>query len=576
MIESPPNTRRGGQALLWLAAWSLGCGATTDDPRPPLEWHGERVSLGTDLVDEVCPGTLAALDRGILQIEAELGLAASSERISFWALTSDLLEQIGVCPSGRGCALRSIVYLSGGGFQRSYLHELVHARQRQLVSSNKRLFEEGLATALGGGGGCLAYEDCARAELDDLLSISTSGELGLPGYTAGADLVHGMLAEHGPAEVLAFLAELERDTPPAEVRKRYQSRFGRSLTDDYSAYLRGPLSTYTPAQLECDAPAAPVAGPAGGILLQADMDCGDPQVVDDFARASEGDPPGGLVEWTFVVEPRHAGVYTLSGSTPAANTLSLRRCAPHGFVWEHLADEGPWTLATNLPPNPPRTIVLGPGLHQIVWRDSLDQGARLDLRLVPACTFEAQDCPLGQQCTIWNACEPQVEQPAPLGATCSDDGPTRACEAGARCVGGVCTAECDATRECAPGSGCARIRVCGGDCDLVAQDCPTGSTCLPAADPARTAAGKGQCVAAGAGEFLAGCDRREGGCAEGLSCEFVRVSGLPDEAGCADDDREGCCVPLCDPSAADPGCPESVPFCDPIADGPAGVCRTQY
>jgi hypothetical protein len=466
--------------------------------------------------------------------------------------------------------------LSGTDFQRSYRHELVHARQRQLAGPSKPLFSEGLATALGGGGGCLAYEDCAHAELDDLLSISTPGGLGVVGYHAGADLVHGMLSDESPADVLAFIAELGRDTSPAEVREHYQSRFGRSLTDDYAAYRRGPLSTYTPAQLECDGPAAPAAGPAGGVLLRADMDCGDPQVVNDFARASEGDAGGGLVEWTFVVEPQHAGVFTLSGPMPAASDLSLRRCTPRGFEWEHLADEGPWTFATNLPPNPPRTIVLGPGLHRVVWRHSLDQGARLDLRLVPACTFEAQDCPAGEQCTIWNTCEPQVEQPAPVGATCTEDSPARACEAGARCVGGVCTAECDATRPCAPGLGCARIRVCGGDCDLVAQDCPAASTCLPAADPELTAAGKGQCVAAAAGEFLASCDQREGGCAEGLSCEFVRTSSLPDDAGCANDEREGCCVPLCDPSADDPGCPEAVPFCGPIADGPAGVCRTPY
>ncbi|MFY0537470.1 hypothetical protein [Nannocystis pusilla] len=119
---------------------------------PPLAWHGERVSVGTDLVPEVCAGTLEFLDRRVAWTEAELELAARAQVISVWMLSRDLAAEAcsAFMPRG-GCARGSRVYLSGTRFRSAVRHELVHARQFQEDGSDKPLFGEGLAQAIGGG-----------------------------------------------------------------------------------------------------------------------------------------------------------------------------------------------------------------------------------------------------------------------------------------------------------------------------------------------------------------------------------------------------------------------------------------
>ena len=120
-----------------------------------------------------------------------------------------------------------------------------------------------------------------------------------------------------------------------------------------------------------------------------------------------------------------------------------------------------------------------------------------------------------------------------------------------------------------PAPGCrrrsARQRVCGPICELLGDDCVPGFSCLPTTDAELTSLARGQCVAAGAAAVREPCRRRESDCGEGLSCEFVTQ--------CDGGDFDGCCVPLCDPAAADPGCPEGHSHCDPLENRPVGVCR---
>ncbi|MCY1053990.1 hypothetical protein OV142_02765 [Nannocystis sp. SCPEA4] len=294
--------------------------------------------------------------------------------------------------------------------------------------------------------------------------------------------------------------------------------------------------------------------------------------MNNFYAAAKGDGSReGLAEWSFLVAPEQAGAFLLSGSMSEGGSLIVQRCAPDDFYRWHLAEQGPWTYASTLPPqDPTNVLLLGPGYHRIRWDHALDPSAALDLKFAPQCTFEAQDCPENQQCTIWNVCAAQVPAPAALGQPCEEvDDETRMCVVGARCIGGSCTAECDETRPCGDGQACARERVCGPVCDLLAADCAPGFSCVPSGEAALTAVGRGQCVAAGDGGFFEACRRRESSCDDGLSCEYV------DELHCHDGGFDGCCVPLCDPSATDPGCPDEVPYCDPLADGPAGVCRTR-
>lgn len=557
-------------AVLAASPGSHGCGGGPDN-LPPLDSHGQRVSFGTDLVDDVCQGTLAMLDRGVEQIEAALELPANGEKIAVYVSEEALADQ---CTSNfaAGCARRSQVVL-GSSFQYYYLHELVHARLLQFMGRKNRLFEEGIASAIGSGSGsCLGSEECASADLAQFMATTSTESFALGGYAAGADLIHGMLAQYGPGDVLAFLAELNRDTPVDETRVKYQTRFGADLDEDFASFRRDPLDEFTPMQLGCIAPEPPRTGADGGVILQASMDCASPQVINDFYSAANGYGSNeGSIEWTFEVTPEQAGVFVLKGAVEETGTLSVLRCSVNDFRWWHLADQGPSISGSYIPPKGGRAgevLVLGPGLYQLEWKHALDPNARLDVVFAPPCTFENQDCPEGQQCTIWNECAEQVEQPATLGDPCTEtaDGP-HACEAGTRCLGGVCTAECDATRPCPAGEACARQRVCGPICELLGDDCAPGLSCLPTTDAELTALARGQCVAAGAGALLDACRRRESDCGEGLSCEWVG------QGKCDSGDLDGCCAPLCDPAAADPGCPEGLSHCDPLENRPVGVCR---
>src|SRR5690606_16721081 len=114
-------------------------------------------------------------------------------------------------------------------------------------------FDEGIAAALDRDGGCLASVRCINADLDALLMASNSEQLGLlGGFTAGADLAHGIIAVHGPDALLAFMSEIASDQHPNEIRSIYLQHFGAVLGEDFQAYKRGAHDHYTAAQRGCD------------------------------------------------------------------------------------------------------------------------------------------------------------------------------------------------------------------------------------------------------------------------------------------------------------------------------------
>jgi hypothetical protein len=544
-----------------LAGCFLPVPEPTPDKLPPLDWEGERVVFGTFLLDEVCVGTLAALDASVESIEQELSLPPSDEKIPFYLLDDTTFVEY--CDSQFVACVSSVhdprypttVYSSVAGmdFKR---HELVHARLIGLEGvGGGRFWKEGIAAALDRDGGCLASDACSTADLDSLLQ-GHFGDLWFKGYTAGADMVHGLLVEHGPEAVLAFMAELSGRESPDEVRAIYLNHFGSVLDDDFQAYMRGPFDDYTVAQRGCDALIpAPTGGDAGGVAIQATMDCSSPDVVNVYH-----DPDLGVIEWTFVVTPEQSGAFTISRS-PESEFVALQTCPvpiSEGPSWrEYYLQMGNYSTDWR-PSSDTTTLLLAPGQYKLRW--PAEFGSSIDLTLTPPCTFELGDCAAGQQCNIWNECRPEALSPAALGEPCEQepDGPL-ACTAGSRCSGGVCVAECDAAASCSMGQACSRFRVCGTTCSLVAQDCEAGFTCLPSADESMTSLGSGVCIGAGEKPLLEPCDWRQSECAEGLSCEpWGNV-----------------CVPLCDPNAPAPACPEEAPICNPLREGPAGFCRVK-
>lgn len=550
--------------LTWLLAGGVLACETPPEPdhadHPPLVWEGERVVFGTDQYDEVCAGTLAWLDATVVSIEAELELEPSDDKIEFVLVDAEVVQEL--CGTSFACFKNGMVYSSPSGFMHSVRHELVHARLAQVIDFGKPLFDEGMAAALENDGGCLTLEACSSVSLDALLLPRTSLELAdVFGYTPGADLVHGMLVTYGPAAVLAFMDELTRDTPPDAVRSIYLEHFGNVLDEDFQAFMRGPFDDYTIAQRGCDSllPIMPSAN--GTVAFMGVMDCGASDVVNypvDSAR--------GMITSIFEVTPEHSGAFVvqapedafadIDGCWPPEFGDAIRELGQYNRNWPNGGDSS--------------TVFLAPGQYSLRW--VADFGSSVDVQLVPPCTFETGGCPPDEQCTIWNECRPEVESPAALGQTCEQQpGAPLSCEAGTRCMGSVCVAECDSTQPCADGQACSRLRVCGAVCDLLAQDCEPGFNCMPTGDDdPNNASGLGACIAAGEEVYLGNCDLKASECGPGLSCE-----GVPGPSGsaCSIEMGGGCCVPYCDASAAVPDCPDDMPDCDPIRDGPVGVCR---
>lgn len=222
------------------------------------------------------------------------------------------------------------------------------------------------------------------------------------------------------------------------------------------------------------------------------------------------------------------------------------------------------------------------------------------------CDIWVDDCPLGQKCMpwandgggSWNAwkCMPIAEDPKGLGEACTvEDSPASGiddCAAGSMCwnvepdtLVGECVAFCmgnEASPTC--GDLCSHCAIsadgvlllCLPTCDPLAQNCNEGEGCYPVEET-----------------FACAPDVSQEDGALGDPCEFINVcdpglfcalpGDVPDAIMPDCDGALGCCVPFCDPTAADP-CPypgfetaECVPWfgdgqLPPCYSGVIGAC----
>jgi hypothetical protein len=541
-------------------------------PYPWTRREGERVVLTTDVEMPLCAGTIAKLDRHVIEIEAALELEPRSVPIDVWMLSDEAFDS--VCPPSGGCARKEHAFVPLWGYG-STRHELAHV----IGVYGNSFFGEGLATALGETPSNRNPPDITPAILDEMLESNWLMSVNGYGYGAAGDFVHWMLENFGPAPVLAFMSALRGSMTAAEVRALYLEHFARDLEADFHAAQRQPGASFSLAHMNCDAPLAPRTEDGRGVILQASLDCESPQVqnyVTSYRTEPGVDPPEGFVEWTFEVPPAHAGYHEVHGGTSAY--LQIERCgAALNYIHER-TELGPtaWDFDVvngQIVGDEDEQILLESGLYRVRWTDLLDEDTVLDVTLTAACDYAAQDCPDGEQCTIWRRCEPAPKNPAALGENCNLSGQGNdPCEFGSRCIEGVCLADCDAEHPCADGLGCSQGRSCAPICELAAQDCGAAQlACVPSSEAQLGSNGLGVCVAAGNGEDFDSCDRLGSECAMGWSCEWLE--GWFDDLGCDPGVEEGCCTRLCDPAANGSDCPADASVCDPVADGPTGICR---
>jgi hypothetical protein len=548
------------------ALLALGCG----DKGPPAP----TVQITTELAP-VCQGTISHAEAELARIEAYLELASHEGVIDIEVVAPEQIEEH--CGAKqRVCVVQPPrrIYVSAEAYDDALIRELVHARIAGAPHGTTRaLLFEGLAAAVARPY-CPPREGWTPTSATKLLTASTRAQLGAPGEFIGGALLRYLIDTHGPAATLEFMAAIGRTAEPDAVRLDYLERFGSHL--DHDLYAHWPESSWISAERAgCVAPELPREDPLGPIQIEVSLDCGAPEVRNDFA-----DPTRGFVEWTMTIDEHNQGYYELAEPPPPGVSVWIESC-------DCLLD-GSWTTQphdwasvakivdpdVNLRSGSYRLRVLGP------------LGAAVSISLVPPCDYTAQNCAAGQQCLPgYGRCHAEVPDPGGLGEACEFwvGSTPLPCEAGLMCVGplpeepgtgderGVCLPYCGSGTDgsCPAGQRCEFDLVCMNSCDPLAQDCESGRGCVP-----DFATGTSGCVPVGERGLLESCATIDvWGCASGLVCEHhTSIEDCHSPGGFLD--WGGCCTPVCDPAADDPGCPEAVPHCEPKGEGSLGVCTS--
>jgi hypothetical protein len=571
-----------GSAIIGLVL--LGCPGPTAsieaEPWPETIGAGDRVQIASATVDEVCAGTIVALDDAIDRVEQQLELDRVDAPVDVYLLGPGLLaERCG--PDVVSCSVAgepAEIYVRAELYESRIAHELVHDRIAYTPAvGSAPLFDEGIAAALAPPW-CPPLPSWVPPDAGEWLDAADAGELPEHGEYLGGELVRWLLDVHGPEAVLEFMATLGSLRDAASIRSAYVDRFGADLDTELFAHLRGLDEPLDPAEAGCLAPDVPTSASFLGYELDATLDCDSPRVHNDFAR-----PERLYVEWTLHVDPAEGGDFQLLDELPEGSELRFTPCAcrlGEGTNWSSLKEVVFDDATTEW------EAQLDPGVYRVRW--SGPPGATLELDIVAPCDFVEQNCPGGLACDPSNECVVPPSNPQLEGEPCSVEADFSTlqgnCDVGLYCLGdmigdglddGVCMAYCgDGSLGvvCPDGLSCGILGVCAVDCDPLLQDCEPGWGCFPGFPSdgpfSGFSSGVGTCLPAGELGLLDPCGVFDiGSCAPGLVCESSE-----EVENCSDGWFSGCCRPLCDPEAADPGCPAELPNCDADDGDVIGVC----
>lgn len=347
----------------------LGCGPEL----PPLEYRSLRARVGSDIVDQVCAGTLARIDREFERIEARLELPPTGDIAEIYIVDPEV--SMAHCNEFDNCLdlPSKRVIINRKSFENVIAHELAHYRSA-LVTDLRRapsLFREGLAVALAPAS-CPAHFS-ADLGANELLELRSGLELKRKGgYYLGGELFAWLLDAHDPLEVISLFRLVERRDPAGETQSNYQSLFHTDLDDDLFGHLRDPAKL-APEDFGCFGPETPVfaqfSSTAKQYLLHAEMDCNSPDVQNNFLV-----PDAGYVEWIVVIDEAQAGFYTVVGDVPEWTVLTIEPC---GCL------QSPSQKRDHLKPRTfERPQKLEAGGYRLRWTARLDSGAVLDAALI--------------------------------------------------------------------------------------------------------------------------------------------------------------------------------------------------
>jgi hypothetical protein len=350
--------------LASLTVCLLGC----KPELPELEYFGERVAVGSDVVDQVCEGTLRRMDREVEQIEARLDLPIQESHLDVYVVDRDVIDAYcsGVAANCTKFPWQRAprVLVDQRYFDQAVAHELVHARLA--TSWSVPLFNEGIAEAI-------TTPSCPRTTRDldtaKMLAVKKSADLAAvkSAYYIAGELVAWLLDEFGPGEVLNFMRSTGERASSSKIKAKYRGRFGGKLEADLVAHIRTDLDldALSPEDFGC---LAPGDNPANGpVHLLAELDCDSERVHNNFAVEGSG-----YVEWTLLLD--EAQTLELVGEVPSGTSLTIEECGC-------ISKPGDDVYLLARPVSDVET--LGAGAYRLRWTGDLEGWHSINVALVP-------------------------------------------------------------------------------------------------------------------------------------------------------------------------------------------------
>ncbi|HEY0133892.1 MAG TPA: hypothetical protein VGB85_07425 [Nannocystis sp.] len=294
-----------------LCGAAAGCASDPEYPDYPLD--GITVFVGFE--EPICGGTFDWMEGRLRWLEAETGVAARVDPISYYWLREDVFDY---CPTG-ACAKGDSIYTPLELFS----HELVHGHLFQLGRPRPWL-TEGMAVMLED-----ARWGAPSAPMTPSKMLAQSDALGLD-YDSAASFVRYLRDRFGMPAVIELYAALDhvdaQETPDV---------FLAVLGEDWRSVEEAYMAAYTPVSvgsLNCD---FPVLAPEEDTwkLPVASSWCEDAAAVGPFLGLDASFIP--YSERYVIVEIPEAGLYTLTMTSSAKASIGLIACDEplDGFSW---------------------------------------------------------------------------------------------------------------------------------------------------------------------------------------------------------------------------------------------------
>ena len=245
------SPRRAGLLIVAAAA----CG---DPELEIVAVEGERIDVHHEASFQLCAGTVAAYDRGIVSVAAQLGLDPDDfEHMTFTWLDAESYE-----------AESPFYFDDAGGWawgSKSYgklpylFHEVVHMISQQEVYDVNVLLLEGLATAFEENGGLnlLVRDRSERVDPRPFIG-KRHGEMN---YEVAGHFVSYLLGRHGPERFWELYRENGYLGTAGRFRRRFRDIYGLELdaaVDDFLNNDECPEDALPiPLPPSCEAPEIP-------------------------------------------------------------------------------------------------------------------------------------------------------------------------------------------------------------------------------------------------------------------------------------------------------------------------------